>query len=165
MTDKQELSSSKELSSEAQQLRDALEFMYAKWEDGTPCTDGGEPDGASMGNAFKLNEREEKWILSLIPKFPTNPQPRALETSDDVLRRIHSELARGHSSAALAVVAAAREHRPLPACASCDVVTLSQNAQKASEGRQHIVKQNGAHAVGCPGCQPDYALSEGDQRG
>lgn len=117
---------------------------------------------ARLGAADEIERLE---ALLAEPNYCAQCGANENETSDDVLCRIHSELARGHSSAALAVVAAAREHRPLPACASCDVVTLSQNAQKASEGRQHIVKQNGAHAVGCPGCQPDYALSEGDQRG
>jgi hypothetical protein len=62
----------------------------------------------------------------------------AHETSDDLLCRIHSELARGHSSAALAVVAAALEHRALPDCIACDVVTLNQNAQKAEEQRTRV---------------------------
>jgi hypothetical protein len=58
------------------------------------------------------------------------------ETFDDLLCRIHRELAHGHTSSAFLVVAAALEHRPIPDCAACDVVTLAQNhtapTQKAS---------------------------------
>lgn len=45
--------------------------------------------------------------------------------------RVHRELANGHISAALAVVAAVIEDRPLPECAACDVTKLAINAEKA----------------------------------
>jgi hypothetical protein len=43
------------------------------------------------------------------------------------------------------------------------MLDLRAPTAKASEppARQHIVKVNGDHAVGCPGCQPDYALNGG----
>lgn len=52
------------------ELMDALCMMYDKWENGIPCTDGGEEDGCPLGNAFKLSEAEESRVLKLIPKYP-----------------------------------------------------------------------------------------------
>lgn len=47
-----------------QQLREALEFMYDKWENGTACYE--EHEGF-VGNAFTLDNDDENRILRLIP--------------------------------------------------------------------------------------------------
>lgn len=118
---------------ECSRLRDALEFMYAKWEDGDPCTDGGEPDGASMGNAFKLNEREEKWILSLIPKFPTNPQPPTIETR--VLPELTSEQCQRVANALEERSWSGLAHSVIREFDAAIQYARAVTAQKASEGR------------------------------
>lgn len=65
----------------------------------------------------------------------TEPSPRMAIEGDLVPEqwwRVHRELANGHTSAALAVVAAVLEGRPLPECAACDVTKLTINAEKAA---------------------------------
>lgn len=52
-----------------QRLVEALEMMYDKWENGTPCYDDPEECSGSFGNAFKLSEAEEREVLSLIPQY------------------------------------------------------------------------------------------------
>ena len=50
-----------------------LSTLYDKWENGIPCHEIGEEDdnerGASIGNAFKFSDEEEKAILTFL-----NPQ-------------------------------------------------------------------------------------------
>lgn len=53
-------------------LEDALEMLFSRWENGTPCHEfcgeDGEVGGNSLGNAFKLTAEEESQIIALIPK-------------------------------------------------------------------------------------------------
>jgi hypothetical protein len=51
------------------ELREALGWLYDKWENGTPCFEGG-PDDEScpLGNAFRLSCEEEERILKLLAR-------------------------------------------------------------------------------------------------
>lgn len=55
------------------QIREALEDLYDAYENGDPCTEGGEPDGAAMGNCVSLGYDDEERILALIPKQRSRP--------------------------------------------------------------------------------------------
>lgn len=48
------------------ELRAALELLYSKWEEGTPCYEDLENHVGYLGNAFKLTEEEESRILKLL---------------------------------------------------------------------------------------------------
>lgn len=64
-------------------LRDALEMIYDKWENGDPCTDDPE-SGGILGKCVDLSDEEENQILALIPSVlngNTCPPP------DESLRR------------------------------------------------------------------------------
>jgi len=57
-----------------QRLRDALELMWDRYENGDPCHDSDDPaEGCFIGNAVRLFEDEESEILSLIPSTPAKP--------------------------------------------------------------------------------------------
>jgi DNA-binding transcriptional ArsR family regulator len=45
------------------QLSEALEMLYDKWENGTPCYDDPEECSGFLGNAFELSEEEEAQAL------------------------------------------------------------------------------------------------------
>jgi hypothetical protein len=63
------------VASEVQRLRDALELMWDRYENGDPCHDDTDDEcgGNFIGNAVRLFEDEEREILALIPKMPTKP--------------------------------------------------------------------------------------------
>lgn len=50
-----------------QQLREALGFMYDKWENGTACYEEPDEHEGFVGNAFTLDNDDENRILRLIP--------------------------------------------------------------------------------------------------
>lgn len=55
-------------------LEEALALMYDKWENGVSCYEADEEgdcsEGSSLGNAFKLSEKEENSILALLKDVP-----------------------------------------------------------------------------------------------
>jgi hypothetical protein len=51
---------------EIDRLKKALTLMYDKWENGTSCYENPEECEGFLGFAFKLTQKEEKEILSLI---------------------------------------------------------------------------------------------------
>jgi len=56
-----------DLACQRNELLEALELIYDKWENGTPCQEADEDgqcyEGSNCGNAFKLSEYEENSIL------------------------------------------------------------------------------------------------------
>lgn len=87
--------------------------------------------------------------LSVVQGSPEEPSGRAAIEGDlvpDHWWRVHRELANGHTTAALAVVAAVLEGRPLPECVACNVTTLTINAEKAADSPApcHIHEYDGA---------------------
>ena len=69
-----------DLEAENARLREALEMIYDKWEDGVSCYEDPEEHTAFVGNAIQLSDEEEKQILALIPKQRTaalNPTKEA----------------------------------------------------------------------------------------
>lgn len=52
---------------ELQRLRDALEMMWDKYENGTPCYEEPEGQEGFIGNAVLLDDFEEGIVLTLIP--------------------------------------------------------------------------------------------------
>jgi hypothetical protein len=63
------------LRAENKRLRDSLELVYDKWDNGVSChesdEDGNCEEGEYIGKAFDLSMNEEKEILSLIPTSRT----------------------------------------------------------------------------------------------
>ena len=59
-----------ELEATNSRLKKSLEMIYAKWENGTPCSEAIDgvidEDGSHIGNAFNLSCAEEQEILNLI---------------------------------------------------------------------------------------------------
>ena len=47
-------------------LREALELMYDKWENGAPCFEDVEDEAGPLGNAFRLDNAEEAQVLSAL---------------------------------------------------------------------------------------------------
>ena len=60
-----------ESSAEIKRLRDALEMLFTKYEDGDAVYENGDSLGVFCGRAVKLSQKESIEILSLIPKERT----------------------------------------------------------------------------------------------
>lgn len=67
------------------QMREALEMLYDRYENGDQVTEDGDIDGCYMGKAVKLSEEEENQILRLIPSC-LNDNGKSLQVSTDALR-------------------------------------------------------------------------------
>jgi hypothetical protein len=59
---------------ERNRLREALEMIYDKWENGDPCYEDADPTSGFMGNAFQLSSDEENQILALLPRERSVPE-------------------------------------------------------------------------------------------
>ena len=53
---------------EIDRLREALEMLYDKWENGDPCFENPEDNEYFLGNAFKLSYEEENQVIALLAK-------------------------------------------------------------------------------------------------
>jgi len=52
---------------ECERVRDALEMMYDKWENGVPSYEDPDELVGQLGNAFDLTKKEKQQVLALIP--------------------------------------------------------------------------------------------------
>lgn len=74
---------------EVERLKDALEMLYDKWEEGAPCFEDADNTGISLGNAFRLTEDEEAKILALIPSRRSTPKADAVRLPNTLCPRCH----------------------------------------------------------------------------
>ena len=65
---------------EIERLREAVELLYDKWENGDDCHEvSGDEMGVFLGKAFQLSKEEEDAILALLKGIPT-PSPMQIVT-------------------------------------------------------------------------------------